>query len=105
MADGGQAALQPPPAAPPAVPPAHPVQIPAHPCTGSSPTCTTSCPISSMKPYTTIKTSHFKPEFVGRPDEDAEALLLRTNDWMDTHVFPEGVKVHRFCLTLVGKAR
>ena len=41
--------------------------------------------------------SHFKPEFVGKLDEDAEAHLLRTNDWMDTHAFPEGVKVQRFC--------
>ena len=34
-----------------------------------------------------------------------EAHLLSTDDWMDTHVFPEGVKVQRFCLTLVGEAR
>ena len=27
------------------------------------------------------------------------------NDWMDTHAFPEGVKVQCFCLTLVGEAR
>ena len=30
--------------------------------------------------------SHFKPEFSGIP-EDAEAHLLRMNDWMDTHAF------------------
>ena len=30
---------------------------------------------------------------------------LRTNDWMDTHAFQEGVKVQCFCLTLVGEAR
>ena len=36
---------------------------------------------------------------------DAEANLLKTNDWMDTHQSQEGVKVQRFCLTLVGKAR
>ena len=48
--------------------------------------------------------SHFKPEFSGKP-EDAEAHLLRTNDWMDTHAFPEGVKVQWFCLTLAGEAR
>ena len=29
--------------------------------------------------------SHFKPEFSGKPGEDAEVHLLRTNDWMDTH--------------------
>ena len=49
--------------------------------------------------------SHFKPEFSGRPDKDVEAHLLRTNDWMTTHDFPEAVKVQRFCLTLVGEAR
>ena len=49
--------------------------------------------------------SHFKPEFAGKPDKDVEAHLLRTNDHMDTHAFPEGVKVQRFLLTLVGEAR
>ena len=29
--------------------------------------------------------SHFKPEFLGRPEEDAEPHLLRINNWMDTH--------------------
>ena len=48
--------------------------------------------------------SYFKPEFAGKP-EDAEAHLLRTTGWMDTHAFPEGVKVQWFCLTLVGEAR
>ena len=49
--------------------------------------------------------SHFKPKFSGRSDEDVEAHLLRTNNWMTTHDFPEAVKVQRFCLTLVGEAR
>ena len=49
--------------------------------------------------------SHFKPEFLGKPEEDVEAHLLRTNDWMNTHDFPDGVKVQRFCLTLTGEAR
>ena len=49
--------------------------------------------------------SHFKPEYSGEPEEDVEARLLRTNDWMNTHDFPDGVKVHRFCLTLMGEAR
>ena len=49
--------------------------------------------------------SNFKPEFSGKPDEDAEAHLLCTNDWMNTHHFVEGVKVQRFCLTLLGEAR
>ena len=30
--------------------------------------------------------SHFKPEYTGKPDEDAEAHLLRMNNWMDTRV-------------------
>ena len=48
--------------------------------------------------------SHFKPEYSGKPEEDVEAHLLRTNDWMNTHDFPDGVKVQRFCLTLAGEA-
>ena len=49
--------------------------------------------------------SYFKPEFAGKPEEDAEVHLLRTNDWMDTHNFPDDQKVRRFCLTLMGEAR
>ena len=49
--------------------------------------------------------SHFKPEFSGKPGDDAEAHLLRKNDWMETHNFPEVVKVQRFCLTLTGEVR
>ena len=40
-----------------------------------------------------INWCHFKPEFAGKPEEDAEVHLLRTNDWMRTHNFDEGVKV------------
>ena len=49
--------------------------------------------------------SYFKPEFLGKPEEDAEAHLLRTNDWMETHNSPNDQKVRRFCLTLMGEAR
>ena len=49
--------------------------------------------------------SHFKPEFSRKPDEDAEAHLLRTNNWMDTYRFWDNDKVNRFCLTLTGEAR
>ena len=49
--------------------------------------------------------SYFKPEFSGKTEEDAAAHLLKTNDWMDTHNFPEDTKVRRFCLTLIGEAR
>ena len=49
--------------------------------------------------------SHFRPEFRGEPEEDAEAHLLRMEDWMTTHNVPEDQKVRRFCLTLVQGAR
>ena len=49
--------------------------------------------------------SYFKPEFSGKPEKDAEAHLLRTNDWIGTHNFPEETKVHRFSVTLTGEAR
>ena len=48
---------------------------------------------------------HIKPEFSGKPGKDAEAHLLCTIDWMNAHHFVEGVKVKRFCLTLLGEAR
>ena len=40
--------------------------------------------------------SHFKPEFSSKPEEDVEAHLLRTNDWMTTHDFPDGVRSKDF---------
>ena len=43
--------------------------------------------------------SHFKPDFSGKPEEDVEAHLLRTNDWMTTHDFPDDQKVRRFSLS------
>ena len=46
-----------------------------------------------------------KPEFSGKPEEDVEAHLLRTNDRMETHKFPEVPKVQRFCLTVTTEAR
>ena len=49
--------------------------------------------------------SHFRPEFSGTPNKDAEAHLLRMEDWMTTHNFPEDQKVGRFCLTLMGEAK
>ena len=49
--------------------------------------------------------SNFQPELSGKPGEDAEAHLLHTNNWMNTHHFVEGVKVQRFYLTLLGEAR
>ena len=49
--------------------------------------------------------SYFKPEYSGKPEEDAEKHLLRTNDWMETHNFPDDQKVRRLCLTLMGEPR
>ena len=46
-----------------------------------------------------------KPEFSGKPKEDAESHLLSTRDWMEAHNFPDGDKVRCFCLTLIGEAR
>ena len=52
-----------------------------------------------------INWSNFKPEFPGKPEEDAEAHLLHTNDWMQMHQFGDNAKVQRFCLILLGEAR
>ena len=46
-----------------------------------------------------------KPEFSGKPEEDAESHLLSTRDWMEAHNFPNEVKVRQFSLTLTGEAR
>ena len=55
--------------------------------------------------YLHINWSNFKPEFSGKPEEDAEAHLLCFNDWMNAHCFVDGVKVQRFCLTLLGETK
>ena len=49
--------------------------------------------------------SYFKPEFSGKPVEDSMAHLLRTNDSMEIHNFPQEAKAQRLCLTLTGEAR
>ena len=41
---------------------------------------------------------NLKPEFSGKPEEDAEAHLLHSNDWMNVHHFVDGIKVQRFCM-------
>ena len=46
-----------------------------------------------------------KPEFSGKPEEDAESHLLSTRDWMEVHNFPEGEKLRHFRVTLIGEAR
>ena len=55
--------------------------------------------------YLHINWSNFKPEFSGKPEEDAEAHLLHSNDWMNAHHFNNDVKIQRFCLTLLEEAR
>ena len=49
--------------------------------------------------------SYFKLEYSGKPDEDPEAQILRTIDWMDTHNFTPNQRIQRFPLTLTGEAR
>ena len=78
-----------------------PVQPAVHPAPPAQPVV----PLTQPDPLPHFNWSHFKPEFAGKPDEDAQAHLPRTNDWMDTNGFQEGVKVQRFCLPLVGEAR
>ena len=84
---------------------AHPVQPAAPPVWTIAPPAQPAVPPVQPGPIPQLNSSHFKLEFACKPDEDVEAHLLRTNDWMNTHAFPEGVKFHRFCLTLVGEAR
>ena len=81
MVDGETSAPQP----PPVVPPVQPVVLPAAPV---QPVVSPAQP----GPLPELNWSYLKPEFAGKPDEDADAHLLRTNDWMDTHAFQEGVK-------------
>ena len=49
--------------------------------------------------------SYFKPEFSGKPEEDMIMHLLRTNDWIEAHNFPEEAKEQKFSLTLTGETR
>ena len=46
-----------------------------------------------------------KPEFSGKPEEDAESHLHSTRDWMEAYNFPNEVKVRCFCMTLRSEAR
>ena len=63
-------------------------------------------PMAEDPPQThQLNWSYFMPEFSGKMEEDAVVHLLKTNDWMDTHNFPEDTKVRTFCLTLTGVAR
>ena len=95
MADAEPPAPPVPPAAPaPQAPqaPQHPIQLPIAP---DQPV-----PAQPIQHMPQLTWSHFKPELSGKPEKDAEAHLLRINDWMDKHAFPESVKVLRFCLNI-----
>ena len=85
----------------PANVPAEDVEQPQHP--GNS----NPLPVQPPVPMTNnqLNWSHFRPEFSGTPSEDVEAHLLRIEDWMTAHDFPEDQKEGRFCLTLTGEAR
>ena len=62
-------------------------------------------PTQQVQQIPHLNWSHFMPGFSGKPEGNEEAHLLRTNNWMNTHQFQEGIKFQRFCLTLVGEAR
>ena len=64
-------------------PPSQNPNVPAVPNTPQAPVAL-HLPTLHMLP---LNRSHFKPEYSDKPDKDAEAHLLRTNDWMDTYPF------------------
>ena len=76
MADAGLPAPPAPPA-PQAPVPQQPVQPPVPP---NQP-----IPAQPIPHMPKLNWSHFKLEFAGKQDEDAEEHLLRINDWMDTN--------------------
>ena len=80
---------------------AHSVPAPPPPADPASP----QAPQQPGEQLVHLNWSYFKPEFSGKPDEDAEANLLHTNNWMNAHHFIENVKVKRLYLTLIGEAR
>ena len=75
----------------PATPVVLPVQLPAPPSQPIVPPVEPIAPpIQPIQPahMPQLNWSHFKPEFAGKPDEDVEAHLCRTDDWMDYTCFP-----------------
>ena len=52
-----------------------------------------------------VNWSNFKPEFTGKPEEDAEVHLLHMNDWMWAHNFDENVKVQKVLFDFIGKSQ
>ena len=88
LADRGPQALQPLPIVP-ATPPAPMVQLPAQQDQLVTPTQ------PGWQAQGVLNWSEFRPEFSCKPGEDAEVHLLRTNGWMETHNFPEAMKVQK----------
>ena len=85
-----------------------PAELPNQPNQPNPPNQPPNLPVNPPNPMANqqqLNWSYFKPEFSGKEEEDAEAHLLRTNDWMKTHNFPDDAKVRRFCLTLMGEGR
>ena len=62
-------------------------------------------PHAPQQPILPLNWSHYKPKFSGKPNENTEAHLLRTNNWMNTHRSQDDDRVQRFYLTLTGEAR
>ena len=97
MADAPPAPPTPPapvpsPVVPPVQPPIHPaLPIPAQPM--------------QLAHVPQLNWSHFKPEFAGTPDENAEIHLPRKNDWMDTHASHKGVKIPRFLFDISRRSK
>ena len=60
---------------------------------------------ASTRPATTTAFTYKLVKFSGKPNEDAEAHCLHSNDWMNAHHFVDDVKVQWFCLALLGEAR
>ena len=88
----------------PNLPPIQPIQLIQPNQPNQPPNQVQNLPVVMMQPQQ-LNWSYFKLEFSGKPEEDAEEHLLRTNDWMETHNFPHDQEVRRFCLTLMGEAR
>ena len=45
------------------------------------------------------------PEFSGKAEEDAIMHLLKTNDWMETHNFPDDTKVKEILLNSYRRSK
>ena len=98
MADAGLQAPNIPAPSPPLVQPAW--QAPQQSCTAHFTTQ------STRTTNGIFKIGHiFNQNFQENQKKMQKSHLLRTNNWMNVHHFLEGVKVHRFCLTLVGETR